>query len=58
VIRLPVNGTVLPQDDSLPVAQALAVKDGRIVEVGGTDAGVLLGEPASVVAAGTFLVRP
>jgi predicted amidohydrolase YtcJ len=24
-------------DDSLPVAQALAVKDGRIVEVGGTD---------------------
>lgn len=37
MIRLLVNGTVLTQDDSLPVAQALAVKDGRIVEVGGTD---------------------
>jgi hypothetical protein len=37
VIHLLVNATVLTQDDSLPVAQALAVKDGRIVEVGGTD---------------------
>jgi len=37
VIRLFVNATVLTMDASLPVAQALAVKDGRIVEVGGTD---------------------
>ena len=37
MIRLLVNGTLLTQDDSLPVAQALAVKHGRIVEVGGTD---------------------
>jgi len=37
VIHLLVDATVLTQDDSLPVAQALAVKDGRIVEVGGTD---------------------
>jgi predicted amidohydrolase YtcJ len=37
VIHLLVNATVLTLDDSLPVAQALAVKDGRIVEVGGTD---------------------
>jgi len=37
VIHLLVNATVLTLDASLPVAQALAVKDGRIVEVGGTD---------------------
>jgi predicted amidohydrolase YtcJ len=37
MIRLLVNATVVTMDDSLPVAQALAVKDGRIVEVGGTD---------------------
>jgi hypothetical protein len=37
VIHLLVNATVLTMDDSLPVAQALAVKDGHIVEVGGTD---------------------
>jgi predicted amidohydrolase YtcJ len=37
VIRLLVNATVLTMDASLPQAQALAVKDGRIVEVGGTD---------------------
>jgi predicted amidohydrolase YtcJ len=37
MIHLLVNGTVLTQDASLPVAQALAVKAGRIVEVGGTD---------------------
>jgi predicted amidohydrolase YtcJ len=37
VIHLLVNATVHTLDDSLPVAQALAVKDGRIVEVGGTD---------------------
>lgn len=37
MIHLLVNATVLTQDDSLPVAQALAVKDGRIVEVGGTE---------------------
>ncbi len=37
MISLLVNATVLTQDASLPVAQALAVKDGRIVEVGGTD---------------------
>ena len=37
MIRLFVNATVLTMDATLPVAQALAVKDGRIVEVGGTD---------------------
>ena len=37
MIHLLVNATVLTMDASLPVAQALAVKDGRIVEVGGTD---------------------
>jgi predicted amidohydrolase YtcJ len=37
VIHLLVNATVHTQDDTLPLAQALAVKDGRIVEVGGTD---------------------
>jgi predicted amidohydrolase YtcJ len=37
VIRLLINATVLTMDASLPLAQALAVKDGRIVEVGGTD---------------------
>jgi hypothetical protein len=37
VITLIVNATVLTMDPTLPVAQALAVKDGRIVEVGGTD---------------------
>jgi len=37
VIRLFVNATVLTMDASLPAAQAIAVKDGRIVEVGGTD---------------------
>src|SRR5262249_39668431 len=37
VIRLLVNATVLTMDASLPQAEALAVKDGRIVEVGGTD---------------------
>jgi len=37
VIHLLVNATVLTQDATLPVAQALAIKDGRIVEVGGTD---------------------
>jgi predicted amidohydrolase YtcJ len=37
VIHLLVNANVLTMDASLPVAQALAVKDGRIVEVGGTD---------------------
>jgi predicted amidohydrolase YtcJ len=37
VIYLLVNAIVRTLDDSLPVAQALAVKDGRIVEVGGSD---------------------
>jgi predicted amidohydrolase YtcJ len=37
VIQLVVNAVVRTLDDSLPLAQALAVKDGRIVEVGGTD---------------------
>jgi predicted amidohydrolase YtcJ len=37
VIHLLVNATVHTQDDTLPLAQALAVKDGRIVEVGGSD---------------------
>jgi len=37
VIQLLVNAVVRTQDASMPVAQALAVKDGRIVEVGGTD---------------------
>jgi predicted amidohydrolase YtcJ len=37
VIHLLVNAVVRTMDDTLPVAQALAVKNGRIVEVGGTD---------------------
>lgn len=37
MIQLIVNAVVRTQDASMPVAQALAVKDGRIVEVGGTD---------------------
>jgi predicted amidohydrolase YtcJ len=37
VIYLLVNAVVHAMDDSLPVSQALAVKDGRIVEIGGTD---------------------
>ena len=37
MIQLLVNAVVRTLDDSLPVAQALAVKYGRIVEVGGTD---------------------
>lgn len=37
MIQLLVNAVVRTMDDTLPVAQALAVKDGRIVEVGGTD---------------------
>ena len=37
MIQLLVNAVVHTLDDTLPVAQALAVKDGRIVEVGGTD---------------------
>jgi predicted amidohydrolase YtcJ len=37
VIHLLVNASVHTLDATLPLAQALAVKDGRIVEVGGTD---------------------
>ena len=37
MIHLLVNAVVHTMDDSLPVSQALAVKDGRIVEIGGTD---------------------
>jgi predicted amidohydrolase YtcJ len=37
VIQLLVNAVVHTLDATLPAAQALAVKDGRIVEVGGTD---------------------
>ena len=37
MIYLLVNAVVHAMDDSLPVSQALAVKDGRIVEIGGTD---------------------
>jgi len=37
MIYLLVNAVVETQDDSLPIAQALAVKDGLVVEVGGTD---------------------
>jgi len=37
VIYLLVNAIVRTMDDSQPVSQALAVKDGRIVEIGGTD---------------------
>jgi predicted amidohydrolase YtcJ len=37
MIYLLVNAVVHTLDDTLPGAQALAVKDGRIVEVGGTD---------------------
>jgi len=37
VIYLLINAVVETHDDSLPIAQALAVRDGRIVEVGGSD---------------------
>ena len=37
VIYLLINAVVHTHDDSLPIAQALAVRDGRIVEVGGSD---------------------
>ena len=37
MIYLLVNAVVHAMDDSLPVSQALAVKDGRIVVIGGTD---------------------
>ena len=37
MIYLLINAVVETHDDSLPIAQALAVKDGRIVEVGGSD---------------------
>ena len=37
MIYLLVNAVVETHDDSLPLAQALAIKDGLIVEVGGTD---------------------
>ena len=37
MIYLLVNAIVHAMDDSLPVSQALAVKDGLIVEIGGTD---------------------
>ena len=37
MIYLLVNAVVETHDDTLPIAQALAVKNGRIVEVGGTD---------------------
>ena len=37
MIYLLINATVQTMDPSLPVSQALAVKDGRIVEIGGTD---------------------
>ena len=37
MIYLLINAVVQTLDDSLPMAQAVAVKDGRIVEVGGSD---------------------
>jgi hypothetical protein len=37
MIYLLINAVVETHDDSLPIAQALAVKNGQIVEVGGTD---------------------
>ena len=37
MIFLLINAVVETNDESLPLAQALAVKDGRIVEVGGSD---------------------
>ena len=37
MIYLLINAVVQTLDDSLPTAQAVAVKDGRIVEVGGSD---------------------
>ena len=37
MIYLLINAVVQTDDDSLPIAQALAVKNGRIVEVGGSD---------------------
>ena len=37
MIHLLINAIVDTRDESLPLVQALAVKDGCIVEVGGTD---------------------
>jgi hypothetical protein len=37
MIYLLINAIVETNDESLPIAQALAVKDGIIVEVGGSD---------------------
>ena len=37
MIRLFINGTVLTMDPTNPVAEAFAVRDGRMVEVGSTD---------------------
>lgn len=37
MIYLLINGVVQTHDESLPIAQALAVKNGLIVEVGGSD---------------------
>ncbi len=37
MITLLVNAHVITMDATLPVAEALAIRDGRIVEVGGTD---------------------
>ena len=37
MIHLLVNAVVHTMDPSVPVSQALAVKDGRIVEIGGSD---------------------
>lgn len=37
MITLLVNAHVLTMDPTMPVAQAVAIRDGRIVEVGGTD---------------------
>ena len=37
MIYLLINAVVETHDDSLPIAQALAVKHGHILEVGGSD---------------------
>ncbi len=48
-ITLVVNAHVLTMDPTLPVAEALAVRDGRIVEVGGSDEILWLREGESEV---------
>ena len=71
MIHLLVNAVVHTMDPSVPVSQALAVKDGRIVEIGGTDEILWLREdeyelidlegdtvvPGGVDASGAYAIR-